>query len=141
MLHKRRDEVLLLIVCFCLAMLIIPPHTHTHTRTRTHQVMSGFDEVEKLRRFLHYYERYKTHQESLTVRGDIAHATFMFSNFSLSSPPTLFPPSLSHSLRSPICIKPETRWKSLLGPCRPWTISHEVRQFLPLLPVGNKSIN
>ena len=83
MLHKRRDEVLLMTLRFCLTVFIsphtlTPSHTHTHTLTLTpshthsHQVMSGYDEVEKLSRFLHYYERYKTHQESLTVRGDIA---------------------------------------------------------------------
>ena len=29
--------------------------------------MEGVEEVEKLRRFVHYYERYKTHKENLQV--------------------------------------------------------------------------
>jgi len=35
---------------------------------RKTQVISGLDEVEKLSRFMHYYERYKAHNESLSVR-------------------------------------------------------------------------
>ena len=29
--------------------------------------MEGVEEAEKLRRFIHYYERYKTHKENLQV--------------------------------------------------------------------------
>ena len=31
------------------------------------QVMEGLEEVEKMRRFMHYYERYKTHKDNLAV--------------------------------------------------------------------------
>jgi ankyrin repeat/IBR domain-containing protein 1 len=32
---------------------------------RKEEVLEGVEEAEKLRRFIHYYERYKTHKENL----------------------------------------------------------------------------
>ena len=34
------------------------------------QVLRGHEEIDKISRFLHYYERYKAHGHSLQVRAD-----------------------------------------------------------------------
>ena len=39
--------------------------------SHTVQVMSGYDEIEKVAKFLHYYERYKGHKESLAVSASL----------------------------------------------------------------------
>ena len=73
------------------------------------QVMQDFGEVEKLGRFLHYYERFKNHGESLQVAIPAAHispVSLPFSSASWSNPFLV-----QHGIKWPLLLHRLVLWR------------------------------
>ena len=93
-------------------------------------MLEGVEEAEQLRRFIHYYERYKSHRESLQV----------------SRPPLItnthpFPPTLPHSLTPfhlPHSLTPFHLPHSLPPPSLTPSLPSSVQLELPFLEKANK---
>ena len=94
------------------------------------QVMRGFGEVEALSKFLHYYERFKGHAESLQVgqgQGPCGEPAGSLTNIALyviiptcTSPADPSALSLSPSWSSLFSVQHDTKWLPLLCLSNPW---------------------